>query len=416
MILPMLRLVTVLAVSALVAVACDSDTRSSDNAAVRDTAGVRDVATVVRDSAGVQIILSDLSDVTSWPACALSTEPRLRIGRQDADPMLQFFGVEDARRLADGRIVVVNRWTQELRVFDTTGAFLSTIGRDGEGPGEFRDPVEVSVLLPDSLVVWDWGLGRISVFTSDGTFVRSLLLQPPVLNPTGDFEVLSGDTPLVVASHDVRSPRGTEPVLQRLLLLRYDRMGALTDTIAVLPYGVLSRVPGLSRTAVGRPMFQARGSFTVSGNLILTANGSDPVIHVWYTNRTLRRVIRWEPPDRGVSAAEVEEYRRTRLARARSENERRSTLRRLDALPVTDLFPAVREMKTDPAGYIWVRRYPRPTWENRMWFGFDAGGAFRCAMAVPQRLTVFQFGPNYVLGKTVDELGVEYVELYDLHW
>ena len=52
------------------------------------------------------------------------------------DPYL-FRYAWDATKLSDGRIVVADRSTSELRVFDAAGTYLATWGGLGEGPGEF---------------------------------------------------------------------------------------------------------------------------------------------------------------------------------------------------------------------------------------------------------------------------------------
>ena len=46
-------------------------------------------------------------------------------------------GVIDALVLSDGRIVVANQGTYELRVFNPSGIHFDTWGGEGEGPGEF---------------------------------------------------------------------------------------------------------------------------------------------------------------------------------------------------------------------------------------------------------------------------------------
>ena len=57
-------------------------------------------------------------------------------------------------------------------VFNGDGSFRTTIGRSGEGPGEFKS-VSQLFIVEDTLHVFDFGLIRESVFTPDGEFVRS---------------------------------------------------------------------------------------------------------------------------------------------------------------------------------------------------------------------------------------------------
>src|SRR5690606_26450613 len=77
------------------------------------------------------------------PAWAPGSEWRLvqdlRLGTENTAGPEQFNRI--AALLADslGMIYVLDLLAQEIRVFDSTGVFSHTIGRKGEGPGEFTD-------------------------------------------------------------------------------------------------------------------------------------------------------------------------------------------------------------------------------------------------------------------------------------
>lgn len=76
--------------------------------------------------------------------------------------------------LGDGRVLVADRASDCIHVFDARGVRVSTFGARGGGPGELRQP---SALLPSSaghLRVIDTGNRRMQVLTLDGAFVLSL--------------------------------------------------------------------------------------------------------------------------------------------------------------------------------------------------------------------------------------------------
>src|SRR5687768_13815625 len=131
---------------------------------------------LVRDSAGVEIILNRSSSRKQFQAWSLSATPELRIGASEGDSLYQFYRVAAVRTLPDGRIVVANAGTRELRFYDPFGAFISRVGRDGAGPGEFRSIDRLSV-VQDSIWVSDPRLTRVSVFTLQGRYVRSVMLS-----------------------------------------------------------------------------------------------------------------------------------------------------------------------------------------------------------------------------------------------
>ena len=91
-------------------------------------------AAEVRDSAGLRIVENPRPPEGSRLGWRVGSEPAVSIGAlEGADPYL-LDGVRDLLTLPDGRIVVANRGTHELRVFDAAGATW----RRGEARG--KDP------------------------------------------------------------------------------------------------------------------------------------------------------------------------------------------------------------------------------------------------------------------------------------
>ncbi len=85
--------------------------------------------------------------------------PTLTIGRFEST----FGNISDVGRLPNGDIAVSDRLGRVVTIFDTDGQFLRTLGREGEGPGEFLDPIAVAA-TDSPLLVWDWDQLRVTVF------------------------------------------------------------------------------------------------------------------------------------------------------------------------------------------------------------------------------------------------------------
>lgn len=67
--------------------------------------------------------------------------------------------------VADDKIVVINSYGEPyIHVIDKTrGELITTFGRNGEGPGEYKAPFAVSTGLdPDTIYVGDAGIGRVT--------------------------------------------------------------------------------------------------------------------------------------------------------------------------------------------------------------------------------------------------------------
>ena len=116
---------------------------------------------------------STIPVVQEW---AVSPEPVASIGVAEGEAAYELHRASDAVLTRDGRIIVANSGSSELRVFDTTGAYLSSIGRQGGGPGEFRGAISLFPHAGDSLIAYDNGNERFSVLAPDGKYAR--LLEP----------------------------------------------------------------------------------------------------------------------------------------------------------------------------------------------------------------------------------------------
>ena len=140
-----------LTLTTLSLVACGIDTEPSGSGpdVVVDTIGD---TTVVRTQSG-----------SVWGAEA-TLVPEVAIGRLDG-PEEYLFGrvtsiaVDDFRR-----VYVLDDQAQHVRVYDSEGVYLETLGGRGEGPGEFTRAESMAVLPDGRLVVRDPGNLRVQVF------------------------------------------------------------------------------------------------------------------------------------------------------------------------------------------------------------------------------------------------------------
>ncbi len=97
-----------------------------------------------------------------------------RIGPADAaDPVFLFGDVWDVSLDGLGRIYVLDRQSNDVRVFDQTGRHVRTLGREGGGPGEFRNPIGLDWGPEGNLWVVDVGNARYTVFDTAGNYLDS---------------------------------------------------------------------------------------------------------------------------------------------------------------------------------------------------------------------------------------------------
>lgn len=159
--LPGARLVTARLLAALLlAAACGGDaTRWQGTVETLPSGGVR----VINPAQGIW------QEATAWRLV-----PELRLGVEEGDDAQLFGQISGLEAGADGRIYVLDRQANELRIFAADGSHVRTVGRSGGGPGEYANANGLLWIAPDSLLVIDQRGNRYTVLTGDGDFARSV--------------------------------------------------------------------------------------------------------------------------------------------------------------------------------------------------------------------------------------------------
>jgi hypothetical protein len=100
--------------------------------------------------------------------------PEQRLGELDGADALVFAAIAGLEADDAGRIYVLDRQANELRIFEADGAHVRTAGRSGAGPGEYANANGLFWLTPDTLVVVDQRGNRYSIVDREGRHVRSV--------------------------------------------------------------------------------------------------------------------------------------------------------------------------------------------------------------------------------------------------
>jgi hypothetical protein len=368
------------------------------------------IVTSARDSAGVRIVENHGAGTLGW---MVEEAAMLDIG---GDGEAALFQVTDAKRLRDGRIVIASAGSRELRIHGADGRLLRSLGRAGEGPGEFKSPFWVGTLRGDSIGVWDAGLGRLTVFTPAGNYAR----VTPSLSSLGLFPLAQGalaDGRVLVAAggSGAAMKLGTASRdTQTFVILGHD--GAVADT--------LGRFPGTEMVMVGSPTtgllirplpFGRQTVAAVRGARVYVATGDRYEIASYETGLGLRALIRADRPALGVTRRDIDDYRRTLVTLGGDAMARRREEKALDDAPYPERMAPLTGLVADADGNLWAEEARRPGDDRGSeWTVFGPDGAARGTVRLPAGLAVKQIGRDWILGVAVDEDEVEHVRLYRL--
>jgi len=100
-----------------------------------------------------------------------------RIGSLMGEEWEQFGDVKKVMFDGDGRLYVFDSQTERIFVVDTDGALVREIGREGEGPGEFRRAVDFAALDDGRVAVADIERRAYHLFDADGDFERKYVIM-----------------------------------------------------------------------------------------------------------------------------------------------------------------------------------------------------------------------------------------------
>ena len=360
------------------------------------------------------------------------SEREIRIGSVD-DPAYAFGPIVDLVPGPDGLLYTMHWGESTIRRWNPDGTPAGSVGRKGEGPGEFETPLGMG-FFGDSLWVWDIDAYRVSYFDLGGVFLGSV--SPKVEMGTMEEPLPRPDRPLRDGTFIGVSPRWSDGIAR----------GTLTETPYVHMHGDGSRLARIwTMPHEPRDVFAILdddgfgGSYSSQpfGDYVRASSGDDGLLvlerRAWTgegaASVTLTKIglggdtlfavaVPYDPVslsseryDSAV-AAKVDEWRDPSGSLTADEADIRKAMYRPAYLPAVRGFMQARD------GTIWLRRFDPVESEDgelmtESWV-LDAEGVPLARALTPASLGMFVVGGDTVWGIELDELGVQYIVRYRL--
>jgi hypothetical protein len=263
-------------------------------------------AQITRDSAGIRIVDNGTPAWAPGRGWRLSEKPVLSIGGSGADDRLG--RIAGVTRLSDGRVVVADQSTSQLKFYDPSGRHLESVTARVESRGMVRELRTMARLAGDSLAV---GASDVeSILAPSGASVRTIrfgpfapgTLQTPFALALGRFD----DGRAVVADfpQGQRRPAGAARWVDSASLFLADRTGAV-----VRPLGAAPIVVFVAGEKYPSPMdFGPQAAYASSGRAFYWGFPDRYAIRVYDADWTLRQIVRraWTP--RPLTGGEIDAY------------------------------------------------------------------------------------------------------------
>lgn len=286
-------------------------------------------------------------------------EPVLKIN-QDERQLDSIIGSLQDKVLMDedGFIYIVDNRPPRVVCFDPDGNYSHDIGRAGQGPGEFQSLRLISV-NGGVVTTYDRTLLRLSLFRTDGTFIRSLSLTNRIRTLLPDEIFISPEGSLVLVrdentfEYQAGINTGWKSAVIQVVTVDEDTLVALsTDRV----------ITDVTSTRGGsRHYFRCfpRAIYVPSEGIFLTT-GSDPQIDVYDLSGHLRRVIKIDlSPDPVINQERtaIRSFLRQKIVESEDDQGRERAGAMLDNATFSDPKAFWQGMSVDEDGYIWAT-YP----------------------------------------------------------
>lgn len=362
----------------------------------------------VRDSAGIRLVENTKPVWRDPEALRLSSAPVLRIG-DPSTPELTFARIRGVFRLDGGRLLVADGASMQLRVFDSTGRFVSASAGKGSALGQLSSMDFVRRLRGDTIAVLS-GIGTLALYTGTGAFVRRTSIpQGADGRPTTLLVSLlaNGTRAMIPIPQPAAHPTGARWIDSIPVRLVNDGGQVIAD-LGMLPYlefeqqGASPTPPWLSPIAV----------FTGSADRMFAGFGDRYAIRVYSATGTLQSIIRraWTPTP--VTAAEWERWvvEWSKLWVKSTGEQREKDIQKVRDEPYAEVLPAYSEFIVDRIGRLWVREAhlddaiaagsltDMPVVPSN-WSVFDTNGRWLGDVAMPANFQPYDIGADYVAGK-----------------
>ena len=346
-----------------------------------------------------------------YPEKSVTFEEELSVGGEEYEMLSQ-----PMRFIVDkeGRIFISDYQDQAIKVFDPNGGFIRSIGRKGEGPGEFTNLGSQTFLPEGKLLAMDFMAMRLSLFDPEGTYLIGYYWT----NRPGRL-LYATDSNCVMAE-DVFGEGKDIMAERKLFAKKFDFEGneilnfgefqtEEMKTYSESTSGGGGIILGISVPHSPHSIFAADQE---SQRLYHCVNDKYMIEVFDHDGKVIRRIDRpYEPLS--FTDEDAKEFR------SRYEDSQREGLKKMvQGMSMPSVKTITPQMLVDDRGNLWVETYEQREEENKVFTAYDIfnpDGYYEAKVWVDVKPEIFMNGKMYCF-HTDEETGYRFVKRYRVVW
>jgi hypothetical protein len=329
---------------------------------------------------GITVVKNPKEPVYSEDVCVVEEE--LSIGEAEDAEEYMLSSVIDLAVDDAGSIYAADMKENHIKVFDRNGGYLKTIGRSGQGPGEFSRITDIQITPKNELLVYDRMAFKLTFFALDGHYIRNIHLKGIQAlrireNAKGNYLVSTLEFQGQYGTNTFRSSREVIEYSSDLTFIRIIIKDKFRKAGVPLHPGMLARF--------------------FPSDLVICG----------FTDAYEFRII---SPDGEVVRRVLKEYEPIEISD--DEKEKRGFA---DVKNVPKYFPAFHDFSVDEEGRFFVKTFERQADGNKFYYDvFNPDGKYVVKLSLNALPECWKNGKMYTI--EYDEQGYQHIKRYKLTW
>ena len=341
---------------------------------------------------GIRIVKNPKEPMYQEPVLELEENLSLTGSKEIEEQMFQSLNMLDVDE--EGNLYILDELAGNIKIFDREGSFIKTIGKKGQGPGEFGLPISLTLTPDRQIIVNEMGQRKILFFDRDGRYLKQISIADKFLffgpRITGDGNM--------IAMHTVPSEK-PETFLKKF---SPDLAPLLSFTSAHVER------PPVADIFVALHMTRLLWN-VIPNDIVIWADLKSPEYKLYEhdLDGNLIQIISREYDPIAITDLDKEKL----LERAFGDNPTRDQW----DVRFPESYPPFSGFSFDDAGRLFVKRYEKDRHENGHLFDiFDPEGRYVAQMRFKMDPLIWKNGLMYAIEE--DEEGFQVVKRYRIDW